>query len=108
MYKVARIRQLNDWFRTTFIGGQVMLTLGIRTKPEKEIAEILERVRTFNEFNKNNDVYGEHDCASFTYNGEKIVWKIDYYSPDMKYGSEDPSNPSKCARALTIMLASEW
>ena len=108
MNKTEIIRELNDSFRTSFIGGKVMLTLGIRAKSDIEQTEILERVINFNDFNKNNDVYGEHDYLSFDYKGEKIIAKIDYYSPDMKYGSEDPSDPSKCARTLTIMLDSDW
>ena len=54
MDKTAKIRQLNDAFRTSFKGGKVMLTLGIRSKAEHEVTEILERVVNFNEFNKGN------------------------------------------------------
>ena len=72
------------------------------------IAEIFEKVRTFSDFHRGNDSYSERDFGGFDYKGEKIVWKVDYYSPDMKYGSEDPSDPSKCARTLTIMLDSDW
>ena len=105
----AKIRQLNDAFRTSFRGGQVMLTLGIRSKSEGEVAEILERVLNFHDFNKNNDVYQEHDCASFMHNGEKIIWKIDYYlASDMRYASDDPVDPQKTARILTIMTESEY
>ena len=50
-----KIRQLNDTLRKTFIGGQVMLTTGIRAKSEEEQAEILQKVRLFNEFTKAND-----------------------------------------------------
>ena len=106
--KVAKIRKLNDLLRRYGIGGQILLTRSIRSKPKEEIAEIFEKVRTFNDFHRGNDPYSERDFGSFDYKGEKIVWKVDYYSPDMKYGSEDPSDPSKCARTLTIMLDSDW
>ena len=103
-----RIRLLNNIFRQTFIGGQVVLTLGIRSKPEKEVAEILERVRTFNAFNKNNDIYDEQDYLSFDYKGEKIIAKIDYYDKNLQYHSPDPSDSSKTTRIMTILTASEW
>lgn len=106
--KVAKIRKLNNLLRQYGIGGQILLTRSIRSKPKEEIAEIFEKVRTFNDFHRGNNPYSERDFGCFDYKGEKIVWKVDYYSPDMKYGSEDPSDPSKCARTLTIMLDSDW
>ena len=108
MNKTEMIRKLNDAFRTSFIGGKVMLTLGIRAKSDIEQTEILERVINFNDFNKNNDIYGEHDYLSFDYKGEKIIAKIDYYDKNMKYHSPDPSDSSKTARVMTILTASEW
>ena len=108
MTDTNKIRQLNDAFRQTFIGGNVMLTLGIRMKSEKEVAEILERVRTFNDFNKSNDPYGEHDCSSFDYHGDRIIWKIDYYDQNHEFLSDNPSDPTITNRILTIMTGKEY
>ena len=108
MDKIAKIRQLNDAFRTSFKGGKVMLTLGIRSKSDIEQTEILERVVNFNDFNRNNDVYGEHDCASFMHNDERIIWKIDYYDKNLAYGSEDASDETITTRVLTVMTANEY
>ena len=102
------IRTLNDNFRKTFIGGRVMLTCGIRTKTHDEIAEILEKVRSFNNFTTANDPYGEHDFGSFNYKGQKIFWKIDYYDKNMQYLSEDPTDVYKTIRVITILLAEEY
>ena len=101
------IRTLNDNFRKTFIGGRVMLTCGIRTKTHDEIAEILEKVRSFDNFTTANDPYGEHDFGSFDYKGQKIFFKIDYYDKNLQYLSEDPADDSKTIRTLTIMLAED-
>jgi len=108
MNKTEIIRKLNDSFRTSFIGGKVMLTLGIRAKSDIEQTEILERVINFNDFNKNNDVYGEHDYLSFDYKGEKIIAKIDYYDQNYRYMSENPADPTITNRVMTIMLAEEY
>ena len=108
MDKTAKIRQLNDSLRRTFIGGDVMLTQGIRMKSEKEVAGILEHVRTFNNFNKNNDVYSEHDYLSFEKKKKKIIAKIDYYDQNYRYMSENPADPTMTNRVLTIMTGSEW
>jgi hypothetical protein len=55
-----------------------------------------------------NDPHGEHDFGNFTLAGRKFFWKIDYYDAAMEFGSEDPADPSKTTRVLTIMLASEY
>lgn len=103
-----KIRQLNDFFRRTFIGGDVMLTLGIRMKSEKEVADILERVRTFKDFTPANNPYSEDDSASFDHNGEKIIWKIDYYDKNYRFLSDNPADPTITNRVLTIMTAEEY
>ena len=102
------IKTLNDNFRKTFIGGRVMLTSGIRAKTQDEIAEILEKVRSFDNFTTANDPYGEHDFGSFDYKGQKIFFKIDYYDKNLQYLSEDPADPTITNQVLTIMLASDY
>ena len=102
------IKTLNDNFRKTFIGGRVMLTAGIRAKTQDEIAEILEKVRSFDNFTTANDPYGEHDFGSFDYKGQKIFFKIDYYDLNYEYMSENPADTTITNRVLTIMLADEY
>jgi hypothetical protein len=106
--KAGHIRVLNDNFRTTFIGGQVLMSAGVSELPMDIKAEALLAVRSFNDFNGGNDPYSEHDFGSFDVAGDTFYWKIDYYDIDCRYGSEDPSDPEKTSRVLTIMLASEY
>jgi hypothetical protein len=106
--ELTRIAFLNDNFRKTFIGGKTYLTRGIAALPEQDQADIMEKVRTFDAFTEDNDPYREHDFGAFDHNGRKIFWKIDYYDPSMKFGSEDPANHEITARVLTIMLAEEY
>lgn len=103
-----KIRQLNDILRKTFIGGQVMLTTGIRAKSAEDQAEILQKVRLFNEFTKANDPYGEHDFGRFTHNDESIMFKIDYYNKTYDRMSDDPADPIMINRVLTIMTGEEY
>jgi hypothetical protein len=104
----ATIRRLNDAFRRTFIGGQVVVTSGIHELGPVNVAFILQKVSSFDAFSADNDPYGEHDFGSFDGAGEKIFWKIDYYDQNREAGSEDPANPDKTCRVLTIMLAGEY
>src|ERR1039458_8429657 len=106
--RTARIRELNDDFRTTFHGGRVMLTAGFNALPETLKAQVIERVKTFSEFDAANDPYGEHDFVNFEREGQRFFAKIDYYDRDVSFGAEDPSDPEKTTRIMTIMLANEY
>lgn len=103
-----RIRELNDQFRRTYQGGKVMMTSGINALPARTKFRILDKVRTFDAFSKENDPHHEHDFGEFEEGGHKVFFKLDYYDVEMVYGSEDPADPSKTTRLLTIMLASEY
>ena len=102
------IAELNDTFRTTFVGGSVLMTAGVEALGPEFVAEALTAVRTYCAFTKDNDPYGEHDFGSFDLDGEKLFWKIDCYDPSMEYGSEDPSDSKITRRVLTVMLAQEY
>jgi len=104
----ARIAELNDILRTTFLTGRVLMTEGIRTLPDATQSRIVEAVQTFEAFTPDNDPHGERDFGALAIEGEKIFWKIDYYAPDMMHGSDDPSDPKQTRRVLTIMLAEEY
>ena len=103
-----RIRALNDDFRRTFVGGAVMITAGVEAMPVEQRRSLLAKVRAFDAFNDDNDPHGEHDFGSFELAGVSYFFKIDYYSPDLEGGSEDPANPDKTTRVLTIMRADEY
>ncbi|MFB7143370.1 DUF3768 domain-containing protein [Agrobacterium deltaense] len=103
--QTARIRELNDVFRTTWITGKVFITSGIKGLPDAIQSDIVEAVQKFNAFTPDNDPHGEHDFGAVTIEGHKVFWKIDYYDWTMQYGSEDPANPAVTKRVLTIMLA---
>ena len=105
---VTRIRELNDQFRTTFRGGRVMLTPGILSLPVAMRSEIVRRIMAFKEFNEANDPRHEHDFIAFDLTGRRIFAKIDYYAPDLEHGSDDPADPAKTTRVMTIMTAEEY
>lgn len=105
---INSIAVLNDAFRRTFRGGHVMMTIGVAELPECVKAEALRLVADFSGFTEENDPYGEHDFGSFDLVGRKFFWKIDYYDEDMRFGSEDSSDPKRTVRVLTLMLSSEY
>lgn len=103
------LAQLNDLLRTTFLTGRVMLTEGIAALPAPVQERVLTGVRTFNAFTPDNDPYGEHDFGAIDVDGAgRVFWKIDYYDPSLTMGSEDPADPAKTVRVLTVMFAEEY
>lgn len=103
-----KIRDLNDAFRKSFVGGRVVVTPGvIALGPDSVMAASL-AVKAYDAFTEGNDPYGEHDFGSFMLGRDKLFWKIAYYDNRLEYGSEDPSDPRMTTRVLTIMLANEY
>jgi hypothetical protein len=103
-----KIAFLNDGLRRTFARGKVVMTAGVAALSEEALTQVLERVRHFDEFTTDNDPHGEHDFGNFELAGVKYFFKIDYYATDMQGGSEDPTDPEKTTRVLTIMRADEY
>ncbi|MFA5858430.1 MAG: DUF3768 domain-containing protein [Elusimicrobiota bacterium] len=76
----------------------LLLTRGIYDKfNDDDVAKIMAKVKTFNNFTTDNDPWKEHDFGSFEHNGVKIFWKIDDYA-----GAEG------LQLVLTILLAEEY
>ena len=105
---LERVRNLNDDARQYFTDGRIVFTRGIAALSVDDQADILDRVRTFDDFAPHNDPYCEHDFGAFEYNAQRIFWKIDCYDKENRYGSPDPADPSVTNRVLTIMLAGEY
>jgi len=105
----ARIAELNDLLRTTFLTGKVVWTEGIAALTGEARSEVLSLVREFSAFTPDNDPYGEHDFGAVTHDAAgRVFWKIDYYDADYRFHSPDPADPKVTRRVLTIMLAEEY
>jgi hypothetical protein len=106
--RTRRIRVLNDNFRCTFVGGLVVMTQSVNELPLDTKAAVIAAVRSFDQFTSDNDPHREHDFGSFEIEGETYFFKIDYYARDMDGGSDDPTDPEKTTRVLTLMRADEY
>jgi hypothetical protein len=107
--RAQRIAALNDKFRKSLVtGGRTYMTAGVNTRGAQFVAKALAKVIAFDDFDANNDPHREHDFGSFELDGEKLFWKIDYYDLACEFGSEDPTEPKKTMRILTVMLAEEY
>jgi Protein of unknown function (DUF3768) len=102
------IRTINDRCRKHFLGCQVVITPGVVALEELDRARLLKAVRDFDRFGDENDPHQEHDFGAIEMHGQKWFFKMDYYLPDMRTGSDDPSDVDKTRRVLTVMHASEY
>lgn len=108
MSNAARIAALNDACRANPVLGTFVLTAGIRNNSSENIANIISKVRNFNDFNEGNNPYGERDFGAFDFKGQKIFWKIDYYDRNFEFASPDAADPTVTNRVLTVMYADEY
>jgi hypothetical protein len=88
----ARIRALNDAFRTSFSGGKVLLTAVVDALPDADKVAVLDKVRMFAGFDADNDPHREHDFVAVEHGGERYF----------------PNGEPVVTRVLTIMLAEEY
>ena len=84
MDRTARIRELNDAFRKSFVGGKVMLTQAVDGLNETEKATLLAKIRAFADFNGDNDPpYG----TERVYNALRLAHALVKREPSMQVTS---------------------
>ncbi|MFT5510242.1 MAG: hypothetical protein ACI89J_003335 [Hyphomicrobiaceae bacterium] len=106
--RAIAIRNLNDKFRQALHGGSVLFTAGIMALGPDTQARILTAVQTSDFFDEGDDPWGEHDFGALEIDGERMIFKIDYYDLTRAMHSEDPTDPTTTERVMTIMLAREY
>lgn len=113
------IGRLNDWLRANLTSpgsNRVVMTAGIAEligdvalfRGFRKRAELLRTVRDFDAFDLDNDPHGHRDLGMFQFEEVSCLWKIDYYDRDLAFGSDDPADPFKTVRVLTILRADEY
>lgn len=107
-HKTEQVQRLNDMLRQQQIGGRIMITHGVQQLDAEGRKSLLGMIAKFDTFSSYNDPYGEHDCASLEFNGEKYIWKIDYYDLSLSFHSPDSSDPFVTERVMTVMRSEEY
>ena len=123
--QAARIARLNDLARSAMgVACTAVATVGFRSLPDADQSRVRELIETFDAFTEDNDPHGERDFGTIYQLGdghwtterprvrdderERVFWKLDYYDRDMRFASEDPADPARTRRVLTIMLSDEY
>ena len=103
-----RLRVLNDEFRRKLPKGHTFITPGIAALGEEAVTRLIQTLRTYDDFCRENDPHEEHDFGAFDFDGKSVFFKIDYYDKDLKFGSPNPADTTQTARIITLMLAGEY
>ena len=106
--RISRIRELNDRLRSEGRGGIIHMTNGIAALGLPTVNAMFQAIAVFDAFTPDNDPWSEHDCAVMEVEGNRVIWKIDYYDRSRTYLSTDPSDPKVTVRVMTVMLAEEY
>ncbi|WP_338691741.1 DUF3768 domain-containing protein [Bradyrhizobium sp. 26S5] len=65
-------------------------------------------IAVFDDFHHANDPHSEHDAGVFSFDGQQIFFKIDYYDKSLSFHSPNPADPAVTERTITIMLLEEY
>jgi hypothetical protein len=103
-----RIRALNDELRRNLSCGTAVMTQGVAALGAEAVQRLVQTIATFDDFCLANDPHGEHDLGVFDFDGNSIMFKIDYYDRALTSHSHDPANRAVTQRVITLMLASEY
>lgn len=112
--RAAKIAALNDQMRReprSKALGQVVITAGVAAEGDEFRLKVREALAALGprDFTPANDPYGERDFCAFQVHGKRLFFKVDYYAKgDLTRASEDPADPDKTERIMTIMFAEEY
>ena len=104
----ARIRELNDQLRISHTGGSLLTTSGVLALGIYLNQAILIAIAAYDDFDEDNDPFGEHDFGLVEVAGQEVLCKIDYYNNDLRFHSPDPADPAVTRRIMTIFLPEEY
>ena len=110
-----RIAALNDELRkdpTNRGLGLVTMTSGVAALGTAFWIKVAEKLASLGpkDFREGNDPYGERDFAAIEVDGEKLLFKIDYFEKGSShtFGAETPEDPEATDRVLMVMLREEY
>ena len=102
------ITELNDRVRYELNPWEVFMTKGINALNATLKAKLLTDLAGYGRFDPDDDPRGEHGFGSIMLAGQRVLWKIDYYTRDLSAGCATPWDATSCRRVLTLMLAAEY
>ena len=94
------IRQLNDQFRATFRGGEVVKTIGVERLYPSKYKTLITAIQSYNSFKDNKE--DDHSFGRIFLENQEFYFKIDYYCQKKLKFSDNPADDKNTRRVLTI------
>lgn len=104
---IRKICRLNDNFRKRSSDENIYTSLGVAKLGSRAIEEIINQIRSTNDFEVDNSRLGQHNFGSVSTGNNIVYWRIDYYDKDEEDVSPDPSDASVTTRVMTISFSTE-
>ncbi|WP_299654270.1 DUF3768 domain-containing protein [uncultured Jannaschia sp.] len=116
----ARIAEQNDAFRRHVclggpwpedmqpLAGRLDITDNVLVRGQLFTNTCLRTTGFHNSFPKDADPNGIHAFGVFRICDVEVWWKLDCYDQAYERGADDPADPSRTARVLTILLPLDW
>ena len=105
--RAEAIARLNDQLRKLGTGGTIVVTRAVMALPGFDAATLAAALAAYDSFDADNDPHGERDFGDLRLFGADLLWKVDYFDTDLRFGSDDPAD-SITKRVLTVMTAADW
>lgn len=105
--RAEAIALLNDRLRKTGKGGAIVVTRNVMSLAGFDAQTLAETIAVYDCFDAHNDPHGERDFGDLKLWGADLLWKIDYYDTYVEFGLDDPTDPSKTTRVLTVMTPAD-
>jgi len=108
--RTNQIRDLNDELRLNgrALNGRMVAMGQLGQDDREKIIRVYRAAAVFDDWEGGDDPYGEHDFGKFEVDGERFMFKIDYYSLDEAHGSEHPEDQNTTIRVMTLMYAEDY
>lgn len=113
----ASIAGQNDAFRKSIAQfatgpdvpkGKVVMTRGVAEQSADFQRELITKVISFDTFDTDSDPYGWHEMGVIEIDDQTVWFKIDLLDVNYAYGAEDPTDPDKARRVMTLLFPSEY
>lgn len=103
--KRHRVRVLNDELRQTWLGGRTNLSRSLLVRGHLWTRQLLEAIAKDGGIDEAR--HPDHDFGSVTFEGQRYVWSIDYYTRDFRRRASDPTDEDECVRVFRVMPNAE-